>query len=73
MRTLTGRVVSLKMAKTIIVEVERQNVHPLYKKIMRRSTRYKVHNEDSSIKEGDTVKIVSVKPISKDKHYKIIK
>ncbi|MBI4990607.1 30S ribosomal protein S17 [Candidatus Gottesmanbacteria bacterium] len=73
MKTLTGKVVSTKMAKTIIVEVVRQNVHPLYKKIMHRSTRYKVHNEDSSVKEGDTVKIVSVRPISKDKHYKVIK
>lgn len=72
MKSLIGKVVSCKMAKTIIVEIDRQLVHKLYKKIMHRSRRYKVHNEDTSVKVGDLVKIVGVKPLSKDKHFKVI-
>lgn len=73
MRTLTGKVVSVKMGKTIVVEIARQIVHPLYKKIMHRTTRLKVHNEIGDIKEGDKVQIVSTRPISKDKHFKVLK
>lgn len=72
MKNLIGKVVSTKMAKTITVEIVRQHVHPLYKKIMRRSRKYKVHNEDTSVKEGDIVKIIAVKPLSKDKHFKFV-
>lgn len=72
MKTLIGKVISTRMAKTIIVEIVRQQVHPLYKKIMRRSKKYKVHNEDVAIKVGDVVKIAPVKPLSKDKHYKVV-
>ncbi len=72
MRTLTGKVVSVKMGKTIVVEIARQIIHPLYKKIMHRTTRLKVHNEIEDIKEGDNVRIVSVRPISKNKHFKVL-
>ncbi len=73
MRTLTGIVVSVKMGKTIVVEISRQIVHPLYKKIMHRTTRLKAHNEIADIKEGDKVQIVSARPISKEKHFKVLK
>ncbi len=72
MRILEGKVVSAKTPKTIIVEVERKSFHPLYKKIIRRTKRYKVHNENSDIKVGDLVKIQAVRPISKEKHFKVI-
>ena len=71
MKTLTGKVVSKKTPKTLIVEVEKQRVHPLYKKIMRSSKRYKVHDEKEIGKMGDIVKIVSTRPLSKDKYFKI--
>lgn len=73
MKALTGRVVSCKMKNTIVVEVESTWLHPLYKKYLKRSKRFKVHCEDQTVKEGDSVKIVSTRPISRDKHYKLIK
>lgn len=72
MKTLIGQVVSTKMTNTVIVEIQRQRLHPLYKKFIRRSKRYKAGNTDPSIQEGDIVKIVSNKPISKEKHYKVV-
>lgn len=72
MKNILGKVVSVKMAKTVVVEVERQRVHPLYKKIMKKSSRFKVHNEDDSLKVGDIVKIVETRPKSKEKHYKVV-
>lgn len=72
MKDLIGKVVSIKMAKTVVVEVERLRLHPLYKKYIRRTKRIKAQNEDSTIKEGDIVKIVPTKPISKEKHFKVI-
>lgn len=73
MKILTGKVVSTKMAKTVVVQVERQHVHPLYKKFITRTKRYKAHNDDSGVKMGDIVRIISTRPISKEKHYKILK
>lgn len=72
MKSITAKVVSVKMAKTVVVEVARQLVHPIYKKVMRRTSRIKAHNEDATLKEGDMVKIISTRPISKEKHYKVI-
>lgn len=72
MKILLGKVVSTKMNKTIVVEVVRQTKHPLYKKIIKKSKRYKVHCQDRDLKLGDTVKIGPVKPISKDKHFKVL-
>lgn len=71
MKMLVGKVVSKKMSKTIVVEVVRQRMHPLYKKMLHSSKRYKVHCIDESVKEGDIVKIVSVSPISKEKHFRL--
>lgn len=71
MKTLAGTVVSVKMNKTVVVEIPREVMHPLYKKITRMSTRIKAHNTDLVLKDGDKVSIVGVRPISKDKHYKV--
>ena len=72
MKELIGRVVSIKMAKTVIVEVERLRLHPIYKKYIRRTKRIKAHNEDQNIKEGDMVKITSTRSMSKEKHFKVL-
>ena len=70
MKILTGKVVSNKMAKTIIVAVETTSFHPLYRKNLKSTKRIKAHCEDETVKLGDMVKIISVKPLSKEKHYK---
>lgn len=71
MKTMTGKIVSVKMSKTVVVEVEKQKLHPLYKKLMTKSSKFKVHSEESSLKAGDRVKIVSTRPLSKEKHFKV--
>jgi len=62
-------VVSDKMQKTIVVEIERQIRHPVYKKVVRRSKKYKAHDETETAKQGDTVQIVEHNPISKTKRW----
>lgn len=71
-KILEGKVVSTKMKKTVVVEVERLYQHPFYKKIIKKHKRYKVHNENFSLKTGDLVKIKETKPISKEKHFLIL-
>jgi len=66
-----GKVVSTKMAKTVVVEVERTVAHPLYKKRMRKAKKIKAHDE-IGVKVGNKVRIVSVAPVSKTKHFKIV-
>lgn len=72
-RTLTGRVVSSKMNKTVTVLVERRVKHPLYAKIITRSTKYHVHDEENTCQEGDTVQIKECRPISKTKSWQLHK
>lgn len=72
MKTLTGQVVSTGMNKTAVVQIERAVMHPLYKKSMRRSKRFKVHREGIDVAVGDMVKIASTRPISKEKHFRIV-
>lgn len=67
-----GKVVSTKMQKTVVIEVERVFRHPLYKKVVRRQKKYKAHNEKFNLKDGDLVKIKETRPISKDKHFAVI-
>jgi small subunit ribosomal protein S17 len=62
-----GKVVSDKMDKTIVVRVERQFIHPLYKKTVRKHKRFKAHDETNEAKIGDTVQIRECRPLSKDK------
>ena len=71
-RRIVGRVISNKMNKTITVLVERSVKHPLYGKIMRRSTKLHAHDEDQTAKEGDMVAIVETRPISATKHFKLV-
>jgi len=71
-RRIVGRVVSNKMNKTITVLVERSVKHPLYGKILRRSTKLKAHDENQTAKEGDLVAIVETRPISATKHFKLV-
>jgi len=67
-----GKVVSIKMQKTAVVRVERKFRHPFYRKIIVRHKKYKAHNENLDLKEGDIVKIKETRPISKDKHFRVI-
>ena len=73
MKAFRGKIVSLKMQKTAIVEVQRKTVHPMYKKVIIKSKKYKVDMGDFTPNLGDVVKIVETKPISKDKNFKIEK
>ncbi len=66
-----GTVVSDKMHKTVVVAVENRFPHPIYKKIISRTTRYKVHDEDNNCKVGDQVRIIETKPLSATKRWKI--
>ena len=70
---LKGVVVSDKMDKTIVVSVSRFVKHPLYGKFYKISKKYKAHDGENKHKVGDKVEIVETRPISKDKHYRVIK
>jgi len=72
LRTIEGRVVSNKMAKTVTVLLERQVPHPLYGKIVRRSTKVHAHDENGECKEGDVVRIAECRPLSKTKNWRVI-
>ena len=66
-----GRVVSTKMEKTVIVAVDRQRLHRLYKKPVRRQTRFKVHDEHGACATGDLVRIQETRPLSRDKRWRL--
>ena len=72
-RELTGRVVSDKMDKTITVMVERKVKHPLYKKYVRRSTKFHAHDENNECNMGDVVTIQQCRPIAKSKSWRLVK
>ncbi|MAV56672.1 MAG: 30S ribosomal protein S17 [Candidatus Pelagibacter sp.] len=71
-RILQGKVVSSKGNKTVVVEVKRKFQHPFYGKIISRSKKYHAHDENNKFKEGDMIKIIENKPISKLKTWKVI-
>ena len=71
-RTVTGRVVSDKMNKTITVLVERRVKHPVYGKFVRKSTKLHAHDENNECKEGDLVTIAECRPISKSKAWRLV-
>jgi len=71
-RTIEGRVVSNKMQKTVTVLLERQVQHPLYGKVVRRSTKVHAHDEKGECKEGDMVRIIECAPLSKTKNWRVI-
>jgi small subunit ribosomal protein S17 len=72
-RTLSGRVVSDKMNKTVTVLVERRVKHPLYGKIVTYSKKYHAHDEKSEFKEGDVVQIEETRPLAKTKSWRVSK
>ena len=71
-KTRTGVVVSDKMDKTIVVEIRTRVKHPLYGKIMNRTTRFKAHDENNECGIGDTVRVMETRPLSKDKNWRLV-
>lgn len=71
-RILQGVVVSDKNEKTVVVKVERRFTHPVMKKTVRQTKKYKAHDENNSVKVGDIVSIQESKPISKDKRWVVV-
>jgi small subunit ribosomal protein S17 len=67
-----GNVVSNKMNKTVVVAVARSTIHPVYKKVLRRVTKLKAHDEGNVCKVGDRVKLIETRPISKDKTWRVV-
>ena len=71
-KTRVGVVVSDKMDKTITIAVKYRVRHPLYGKIMNRTTKIKAHDENNECKVGDTVKVMETRPLSKDKRWRLV-
>ena len=71
-RILQGVVVSDKQDKTVVIRVEHQVMHPVYKKFIKRSKKYAAHDENNQFKVGDTVRIVECAPVSKNKTWTVI-
>jgi small subunit ribosomal protein S17 len=66
-----GMVISDKMEKTVVVVIQELKPHPLYKKVVRRTTKLKVHDENNDAHVGDRVRIVETRPLSKDKRWRV--
>lgn len=71
-KTFIGTVVSDKMDKTVTVTVSTRSLHPLYKKYITRSKKYKAHDETNEAREGDTVRIIESRPVSKHKRWRLL-
>jgi small subunit ribosomal protein S17 len=71
-REWVGSVISDKMDKTVVVAVDRFVPHPFYRKFMRRVTKLKAHDEQNLSKVGDRVKLIETRPISKEKHWRVV-
>ena len=71
-KTRVGMVVSDKMAKTVVVSIERRVQHPVYGKMVRRTKKLKAHDEQNAAKTGDTVRIMETRPLSKDKRWRVV-
>jgi len=71
-KTRTGKVVSDKMDKTIVVAVEDHVKHPLYKKIVKKTYKLKAHDENNECNIGDKVKVMETRPLSKDKRWRLV-
>ena len=67
-----GNVIGNKMNTTVVVAVERSGIHPVYKKVLRRVTKLKAHDEGNVCKVGDRVKLIETRPISKDKNWRVV-
>lgn len=71
-KVFVGTVVSDRMQKTVVVAIERFFRHPQYKKLVRRRTKVKAHDEGNSCRVGDKVKIVETRPLSRDKRWRVV-
>ncbi len=71
-KTRTGRVVSNKMDKTIVVAVEDNVKHPLYNKVVKKTYKLKAHDEANDCNIGDTVRVMETRPLSKDKRWRLV-
>ena len=72
-KTRVGRVVSNKMQKTIVVAIEDNVKHPLYKKVIKRTVKFKAHDEENVCNIGDKVEIMETRPLSKDKRWRLVR
>lgn len=70
-RSFEGKIVSIKMNKTVVVEITRKTAHPLYRKLLKRSSRIKADTADLTLSLGQKIKITETKPISKNKFFKV--
>lgn len=71
-KTLTGTVVSNKMDKTVVVKVVRRFTHPTFKKVVRTTKKYKVHDEKNECQPGDFISVCETRPLSRDKRWRLI-
>ena len=71
-KTRTGKVVSDKMDKTIVVAVQDNVRHPLYNKIVKKTYKLKAHDENNECQIGDTVRVMETRPLSKDKRWRLV-
>ena len=71
-KTLSGQVISNKTEKTVMVEIERLRRHPLYGKVIIKTTRLMVHDEDNACQVGDTVRIIEARPLSRRKRWALM-
>ena len=71
-KTMTGVVVSNKMDKTVVVKVERRFAHPVFKKVVKTTKKYKVHDEKNECVEGDFIRIQETRPLSKEKRWRLM-
>ena len=71
-KTRTGKVISDKMDKTIVLAIENHVKHPLYNKIVKRTYKLKAHDENNDCNIGDTVKVMETRPLSKDKRWRLV-
>ncbi|MCD8211885.1 MAG: 30S ribosomal protein S17 [Oscillospiraceae bacterium] len=71
-KTRVGLVVSDKMDKTVVVAIQDRVAHPLYKKIVKRTSKLYVHDEDNSCRVGDRVRVMETRPLSKNKHWRVV-
>jgi small subunit ribosomal protein S17 len=72
-KTRVGRVVSDKMQKTIVVAIEDNIKHPLYKKVIKRTVKFKAHDENNECRIGDKVEIMETRPLSKEKNWRLVR
>ena len=72
-KTRVGRVVSDKMQKTVVVAIEDNVKHPLYKKVIKNTVKFQAHDENNECGIGDTVEIMETRPLSKDKNWRVVR